>query len=174
MVYLCKWSIRSSVLVQLLVDPQAETVLCPMNNQLVPFHIGTVKGVHKTDQADGSIVLRLAFHVPGTSQAAMNALPVSHALIECTHVSVCRSSRTNTRPSFASSSTKHLNVAARLSIRVCTYVPSDAVSMFVCALLCSLCGTSRAAQAIHKSFEGSLCNLAASSTEMLAMTMSGS
>ena len=92
--------------VQLYVDSQAEAVLLPINDQMVPFHISTIKNAHKcavavcdllsfahralcchcrSEEADGFMHLRLTFNVPGTSQAALAALPVRACCSQSRH-----------------------------------------------------------------------------------------
>lgn len=45
------------------VDAANESVLLPIEDQLVPFHIATIKNVHKNDEGD-SAVLNVSFLVP--------------------------------------------------------------------------------------------------------------
>jgi nucleosome binding factor SPN SPT16 subunit len=47
------------------VDSEAEAVLLPIHQQLVPFHISTIKNVYKTDEGK-STQLRVAFLTPST------------------------------------------------------------------------------------------------------------
>lgn len=45
------------------VDNSAETLLCPINGHLVPFHINTIKRVHKAEEGP-YVILRIQFNVP--------------------------------------------------------------------------------------------------------------
>ncbi len=59
---------------RLFVDPKAETILAPINGQLVPFHVSNVKNVYKVEEGVFT-VLRLQFTVPDKSVTAPKQHP---------------------------------------------------------------------------------------------------
>jgi len=50
------------------IDSKRESLLVPIGNRIIPFHVSTIKNVSKTDEAGGSF-LRVNFHVPGDAAA---------------------------------------------------------------------------------------------------------
>jgi len=57
------------------VDPNAESILLPLHGNLVPFHVQTIKNVHRSEEADGFITLRITFHIPPQTAAAKSEVP---------------------------------------------------------------------------------------------------
>jgi FACT complex subunit SPT16 len=59
---------------ELYVDIERESLLVPINNQLVPFHISTIKGAHRSDTA-GYKYLRINFLTPDIIGSKTYSLP---------------------------------------------------------------------------------------------------
>ncbi|OLY78204.1 FACT complex subunit spt16, partial [Smittium mucronatum] len=58
---------------QIIVDERAESIILPMNNSAVPFHISTLKNISKSDEGD-YVYLRLNFVSPGLISSKKDAL----------------------------------------------------------------------------------------------------
>lgn len=58
---------------QIYIHMSKETILFPINSNLVPFHISTIKNVSKTEE-ERSVLLRINFHIPSaTGKTASNS-----------------------------------------------------------------------------------------------------
>lgn len=55
---------RSFAWCQIVVDQKAESIICPIYGQAVPFHISTLKNASKSDEGE-FVILRLNFLTPG-------------------------------------------------------------------------------------------------------------
>ncbi|OMJ20537.1 FACT complex subunit spt16 [Smittium culicis] len=64
---------REASRLQIIVDERAESIILPINNSAVPFHISTLKNISKSDEGD-YVYLRLNFVSPGLISSKKDTL----------------------------------------------------------------------------------------------------
>jgi len=60
---------------QIYVDTKRDSIVCPINGKMVPFHVNLIKNISKQEEDRSIVSLRINFHLPAT-QAATVQFPV--------------------------------------------------------------------------------------------------
>ena len=67
---------------QVYVDMKKDSIVCPINGRMVPFHVNLIKNINKQEEDRNIVSLRIHFHLPSTSALATITFPVSIHFLE--------------------------------------------------------------------------------------------
>jgi len=62
---------------QIYVDTKRDSIVCPINGNMVPFHVNLIKNINKQEEDRNIVSLRIHFHLPSASQMASVLFPVT-------------------------------------------------------------------------------------------------
>jgi len=60
---------------QVYVDMKRDSIVCPINGKMVPFHVSLIKNINKQEEDRNIVSLRINFHLPSSSALSTISFP---------------------------------------------------------------------------------------------------